>query len=218
MPDGVVHLFPHQRAEHGPVRAHPDHRRRRQRSQLPGRLHRADARREPAACRGRGAGGAQGRPDQVLDGPELVSRRRGRTRRDLQLRHQAGRLPWRKFLDLLDPGGSGLGDHLEIPELHPARRQLHRRVLLGGRDQQLPAGRHRHQDDPHRPQHQQQHPEQGHLRRQGAEHLPRPREGVPEGRGRAQLHPVRLAADRPRLRRPHVPAHGHRASARRGGA
>ena len=53
---------------------------------------------------------------------------------------------------------------------------------------------------------------------QGAEHLSRTGQGVPAGRGRAQLHPVRLAADRPRLRRPHVPAHGHRAPAGRSGA
>ena len=56
MPDGVVHVLPHQRAEHGPVRAHPDRRRRRQRSQLPGRLHCADARRKPVACRRGGTG------------------------------------------------------------------------------------------------------------------------------------------------------------------
>ena len=44
LPDGALDLFPHQRSEHRTVRAHPDHRRRRRLRQLPGRLHRADAR------------------------------------------------------------------------------------------------------------------------------------------------------------------------------
>jgi hypothetical protein len=47
-------------AEHRPVRAHADHRRRRRLRQLPRRLHRPDARREPAARRRRRAG----RPDE----------------------------------------------------------------------------------------------------------------------------------------------------------
>ena len=55
--------------------------------------------------------------------------------------------------DHLDAGRDRLGDHLEVPELHPAGRQLGRRVLLGGDDQQLAAGRHRHEDDPHRQEH-----------------------------------------------------------------
>ena len=55
--------------------------------------------------------------------------------------------------DLLDPGRDRLRHHLEVPELHPAGRRLRRRVLLGRPDQQLPAGRHRHQDDPHRQEH-----------------------------------------------------------------
>ena len=74
---------------------------------------------------------------------------------------------------LLDAGGNRLGHHLEIPELRPARRELDRRVLLGGDRQQLPAGRYRHQDDPHRRQHPQHHRLQGHLRRARAERLSR---------------------------------------------
>ena len=76
-------------AEHRPVRAHADRRRRRRVRQLPRRLHRADARREPAARRGGRAGRAGQRADQVLDRAELVSRRQGRQGRHLQLRHQA---------------------------------------------------------------------------------------------------------------------------------
>ena len=48
LPDGALHLFPHQRAEYGAVRAHADHRRRGLLRQLSRRLHGAQARREPA--------------------------------------------------------------------------------------------------------------------------------------------------------------------------
>jgi Fe-S cluster assembly protein SufB len=61
------------------------------------------------------------------------------------------------------------------------RRQFHRRVLFGGGDQQLPAGGHRHQDDPHREEHPQHHRDQGDLRGPRAEHLPGPGEDT-EGR------------------------------------
>ena len=63
--------------------------------QLSGRLHRAQARREPAACRGGRAGGAGRCRDQIFDGAELVSGRRERQGRHLQFRHQARRLPRR---------------------------------------------------------------------------------------------------------------------------
>ena len=71
--------------------------------------------------------------DQVLDGPELVPRRQGRQGRHLQLRHQARQAcRGAQLEDLLDAGRDRLGDHLEVPELHPAGRRLGRRVLLGG--------------------------------------------------------------------------------------
>ena len=41
----------------------------------------------------------------------------------------------------LDPGRDRLGHHLEVPELHPARRQFARRVLLDRHFERLPAGR-----------------------------------------------------------------------------
>ena len=76
LPDGAVDLFPHQREEHRPVRAHADHRRQGLLRQLSRRLHRADARREPAARRGGRAGRARRRRDQIFDRAELVSGRR----------------------------------------------------------------------------------------------------------------------------------------------
>ena len=76
--------------------------------------------------------------------------------------------------DLLDPGRDRLGDHLEVPELHPAGRRLGRRVLLGRADEQPPAGRHRHQDDPHRQQHAQHDRLEGHLGGPRPAGLPRP--------------------------------------------
>ena len=162
--------------------------------QLPGRLHRAHARHQPVARGGGGTGGARQRADQVFHRAELVSRRQGRQGRHLQFRHQARRLPRRQFQDLLDAGGDRLGHHLEISELPADRRQLGGRVLLGGADQQLPAGRHRHQDDPHREEHHQHHRLEGHLGRPRPEHLPRRRQDSEERRRRAQLLAVRFDA------------------------
>ncbi len=56
---------------------------------LPRRLHRADARREPAPRRRRRDRREGGRRGQILDDPELVPRLGRRQRRRLQLRHQA---------------------------------------------------------------------------------------------------------------------------------
>ena len=76
LPDGTVDLFPHQRAQHRPVRAHADHRRQGLICQLSRRLHRADARRKPASRRGGRTRRARRRRDQIFDHPELVSGRR----------------------------------------------------------------------------------------------------------------------------------------------
>ena len=98
-----------------------DRRRRRQLRQLSRRLHRADARREPAPCRCRRACRARQCPDQILDRSELVPRRQGREGWYLQLRHQARRLPGRQLEDFMDPGGNRFRHHLEVPELHSHR-------------------------------------------------------------------------------------------------
>ncbi len=141
LPDGAVDLFPHQRAQHRPVRAHADHRRQGRLRQLPRRLHRAAARRKPVARRRRRTGHARRCRDQIFDGAELVPRQFRRRRRHLQFRHQAWRLPRQQFEDLLDPGRDRFGDHLEISELHPARRQFARRVLFDRDLERSPAGR-----------------------------------------------------------------------------
>ena len=107
--------------------------------------------------------------------------------------------------DHLDAGRDRLGHHLEVPELHPPGRQLGRRVLLGRDHQQLAAGRHRHQDDPHRQEHPEHDRLEGHLRRPRPEHLPRPGQGRQEREERPQLLAVRFAADRRQVRRAHVP-------------
>ncbi len=44
LPDGIVDVFPHQHAQHRPVRTHADHRRGRRARVLPGRLHGAATR------------------------------------------------------------------------------------------------------------------------------------------------------------------------------
>ena len=116
LPDGAVDLFPHQRAQHRPVRAHADHRREGRLRLLSRGLHGADARREPAPRRRGRAGRARRRRDQILDRPELVPGRCQGQGRHLQLRHQARRLPRRPLQDFVDAGRDRLGDHLEVSE------------------------------------------------------------------------------------------------------
>ena len=154
VPDGAQHLFPHQRREHRPVRAHADHRRQGRLRQLPRGLHRAEARREPAARGGGRDRGARGRGGEIFHRAELVSRRRERAGRRLQLRDQARRLPRGAGQGDVDAGRDRIGDHLEISVLHPARRGQPGRVLFDRHRQQSPAGRHRHQDDPSRQEHE----------------------------------------------------------------
>ena len=103
--------------------------------------------------------------------------------------------------DLLDAGRDRLGHHLEISELHPARRRLTRRVLLDRHLQRLSAGRFRHQDDPSRQGHVEPHHLQGHRRRAFQQHLSRARLGASPREQCAELHQLRLALDRRQMRR-----------------
>ena len=84
--DAAPGLLPHQRGEHGPVRAHADHRRRGRLRALRRGLHRADLLVRLAALGGRRDHRQAGRALPLHDDPELVEQR-------LQPRHQArGRL------------------------------------------------------------------------------------------------------------------------------
>src|SRR5207245_2273781 len=158
------------RAGHRPVRAHPQHRGRGRVRQRPRRLHRPDPGHQPAPRRRRRADRPRQRGDQVLHDPELVSRGQERQRRHLQLRHEAREGARRELESLLDPGRDRLRDHLEVPELHPPGGQLGRRVLLRRPREQLPAGRHGHEDVAHREEHPQHDHLEGHLRRGRHEH------------------------------------------------
>jgi Fe-S cluster assembly protein SufB len=81
------------------------------------------------------------------------------------------------------------------------------RILFRRRDEQLSAGRHRHEDGPHRQEHAQHDCVEGHFRRARPEQLPRPGQNPEERRERAQFFAVRLAAHRRPVRRAHVPLH-----------
>ena len=140
LPDGAVDLFPYRREEHRPVRAHADHRRGGRLRLLPRRLHGAAARREPAACRSRRADRA-GQSEINLStvqnwypgdangkgGIYNFVTKRGDCRGD------RSKISWTQV--------DRLGDHLEVPVVHPARRQFARRVLFDRGIQRLPAGR-----------------------------------------------------------------------------
>ncbi len=82
--DAAPGLLPHQRGEHGPVRAHDDPRRRGRLRALRRGLHRADLLHRLAALGRRRDHRQQGRPLPLHDHPELVEQR-------LQPRHEARR-------------------------------------------------------------------------------------------------------------------------------
>ena len=154
LPDGAVHLLPHQRAEHRPVRAHADHRRRGRLRQLPRGLHGADARREPAARRGGRAGRARRTPRSSTrrcrtGTPATRTARAASTTSSPSAASAAARTRRSRWTQV----ETGSAITWKYPSVHPAGRRLGRRVLLGRADQQPPAGRHRHEDDPHRQEH-----------------------------------------------------------------
>ena len=93
----------------------------------------------------------------------------------------------------LDPGRDRQRDHLEISVLRAQGRGQRRRILFGRGDQQLPAGRYRHQDDPHRREQPLDDRLQGHQRGQVEQHLSRPGAGRRRRRECPQLHPVRFS-------------------------
>ena len=99
-------------------------------------------------------------------------------------------------------------------------RSLGRRILLGGRHLQAAAGRHGHQDAPHRQKHPQHHYLQGHFGPAWPKHLSRQGAGAQKRDRRSQLHPVRFHAHRRPMRRAHLSLHrgpqSHRSRRARG--
>ena len=83
---------------------------------------------------------------------------------------------------------------VEISQHDPQGRQFPFGVLQRGRHQQFPAGRHRHQDDTHRPEHYQPHSQQGHFGGPQPEQLPRHGQSSAGCRRGPQPFPMRLAA------------------------
>jgi Fe-S cluster assembly scaffold protein SufB len=167
LPHGAVHLFPHQRGQDGQfertliIADEGSHVSYLEGCTAPMRdenqLHAAVV--ELVAldrCR-----------DQVLHGAELVSRRRRGQGRHLQLRDQARRGSHQQQ-DLLDPGRDRLRVTWKYPSCVLRGDQQRRRVLLRGAHQQHAAGRHGHEDDPSRAQHEVHDHLQGHLRRAAA--------------------------------------------------
>ena len=92
------------------------------------------------------------------------------------------------------------------------------RVLLGCRDQQLSAGRHRHKDDSPRTQHPLDNRQQGYLGRPQPELLSRTGKGGAQSRRMPQLHAVRQSSAQFTLRSPHIPLHRCAQRHRRSGA
>ena len=209
LPDGAVHLLPDQRRGHRPVRAHADHRRRGRVRELPRGLHRAQARRRTSCTRRwwswwRSTGATikystvqnwyAGDEEGVGGIYNFVTKRGKALARN-------SKISWTQV-------ETGSAITWKYPERDPAGRQLGGRVLLGGGGEQPAAGRHRHQDDPHR----QEHPKstivsKGISAGQGQNSYRGQVKVLPKADGRAQLHAVRLDADREPLRRAHVPVH-----------
>ena len=102
---------------------------------------------------------------------------------------------------------NGKGGVLNL--VRAARRRFAGGVLLRSRHQQLPRGRHRHEDDTHGQEYQVDNHIEGHLSRTQSELVPRTGARHKQRRQRTQLLVVRLAAARFRLRSAHLPLHGH---------
>ena len=123
LPDGAVDLFPHQRAQHRPVRAHADRRRG-------GRVTSATSKAARRRCATR---------TSCTRRSSSSSRSTTRTIKYSTVQNwypgdkdgkggiynfvtKRGNCRGRELEDLLDAGRDRLGDHLEVPELHPAGR------------------------------------------------------------------------------------------------
>jgi Fe-S cluster assembly protein SufB len=110
--------------------------------------------------------------------------------RHLQFCDETRQMPGSKLANFLDAGRNRFSHYLEVPELCPHRGQFHRRILLGGSNQEATAGRHRDKDDPYRQEHQQQHCLEGNICRTRSEHLPWACQDQQERQECAKLHAV----------------------------
>jgi hypothetical protein len=207
VPDGSVDVLPHQHRGVGAVRAHADRGRRGRIGGLPRRLYRAAVRAAISCTPPWSSWWRWTMPTS--------STRRCRTGTPATRTASAASTTsspsaacqGREFEDLVDPGGNRLGDHVEVPVGGAARRQLGGRILFGGGDQPPAAGRHRHQDDPHRA---------GTRAARSSARASRPAGRTTatadwcvgtDRRGRAQSLAVRFDADRRPVRRAHLPVH-----------
>ncbi|CAA9318338.1 MAG: Iron-sulfur cluster assembly protein SufB, partial [uncultured Friedmanniella sp.] len=187
--DPAAGLLPDQHREHGPVRAHADHRRRGRLRALRRGLHRADLLQRLAALRRRGDRGQEGRPLPLHDHPELVEQR-------LQPRHQARHLRGGRD-DGVDRRQHRLQGHHEVPGRLPDGRARQGRDPVHRLRRRGPAPGRRLEDGALRAAHL----ELDHLQVRGPwgwpDLLPRPRAG-PGGCLALRLGgQVRRAAGRP---------------------
>ena len=167
--DAAPGLLPDQRGEHGPVRAHADHRRRGRVRALRRGLHRADLLVRLAALRGRRDHRQAARPLPVHDDPELVDER-------LQPRHEArGRLRGRD--DGVGRRQPRLEADDEVPgDLADGRARPRRGALDRVRGRGPAPGRGR-QVRPRRPEHDLGDHLEVDLEERRARRLPRPARG-----------------------------------------
>ena len=171
--DAAPGLLPHQRGEHGPVRAHADHRRRGRVRALRRGLHRADLLVRLAPLGGRRDHRQAARPLPLHDDPELVEQR-------LQPRHEA-----RRRLRGRDDGVGRREPRLEgddeVPgDLADGRARPRRGALDRVRRQGPASGRGR-QGRPRREEHDERDHLEVDLEERRARRLPRPARGR-EGR------------------------------------
>ena len=127
--------------------------------------------------------------------------------RHLQLCDQARPVQRGQLQNIMDTGRDRFGDHLEIPELHPAGRQFRWRVLLGGvtnNHQQADTGTKMIHIGKEHEQHDRL---QGHFRRPRATTVTAGRSRSRQGRKCAEFFAVRFAAAGQQMRRAHLPVY-----------
>jgi Fe-S cluster assembly protein SufB len=192
-------LLPHQRGELRPVRAHAHHRRRGQRGDLHGGLHRAEVLDRDAAQRVVELVALKGAKIQYITVQNwsanvfnLVTKR--------GLAHEEAEIKW---IDC------NIGSRLTMkyPGRRPEGPQGPRRGHLDRARQRRPAPGHRRQDDPRRGRDDLEHRLQVDLRRPGPRHLPRRRPHPEAPQGLQEQHGVRRAAHQHQQPHRHLPGH-----------